>query len=72
MNKKVSSYISGPRWMGLGPYLVQSANVFGLYLTITNETGLITRTYYFTIEGDENEISRWRAAIVADLRKQGF
>ncbi len=69
---KVSSYASGPRWMGLGPYLVASANLFDLYLKITSESGLITRTYYFTIEGDEDNINAWKEAIVKDLRKQGF
>ena len=47
---KAKAYISGPAWAGIKDFLYKTAFDYDVEVEITRKTGLIVKTYYYTVE----------------------
>ncbi len=58
MKTSVKSYVSGPRWVGLGRFLREAAMHCDLEIQIEREHGLIRETLFFKVEGEQENIEK--------------
>ena len=54
------SYVEAPRWAGFGHALVECAHYSGVRLEMRESKGLIKTTFYFTVTGEEENITRFK------------
>lgn len=64
MNAKVKGYVQGLRWSGINEFLFDVSGVYHVDLTILKEDkGILRTTIYYQVEGEEQAVQRFRAAL---------
>ena len=56
MKYKSDAYITGPFWVGIETVLLKLSIYYNVKMTITKRTGWISKTYFFTIESDNDKL----------------
>ena len=68
MTAFVRSYIQGPRWAGIAPFLRRAAQATNCDIEINTEKGFIRETVFFKASGEEDDVERFIACVKESLK----
>ena len=72
MEQSYSSYMSGPRWLGIRQALLDAANMVGVRVVIDDVSrGLIRSTVFFTVTGEPAAVDEFCDVMIEAAQRRG-